>query len=191
MLGEITTPYQVGWYTRDQLFTRGDNLTPEQVLNHLLQDPIAADHLKKDLLIVNCYNKTYVPNWCEKLITIYNDTQSIDWLLNRRKSVFYKWYDDKVHLLRYMSDKSPINQSIAKLYEPIQYEYTYTDADQFVLQEFKKENVQKGSGLNIALSDVLYSSADNICSQLNNYLPQPVDTNWCKLAIETWKKRWI
>ena len=191
MLGEIVTPYQIGWYTRDQLFTRGDDLKAEQVRRHLLQDPLASEHLKQDLLIANCYNKTYVPNWCENLITIYNDSKSIDWLLNRRKSVFYEWHNDKVHLLRYMSDRSPINQSVQKLYNPIQYEYTYTDADEFVLQEFQKENIQKGPGLNIALSDILYNSSDFICDQLSDYLPKPVDAHWCKLALETWKKRWI
>ena len=191
LLGEPMTPYKVGWYTRDQLFTRGDDLTPRQVREHLMQDPVATEHLNKGLLIANVYNKTYVPSWCEKIVTIYNDSKSIDWILNRRKNILYEWHKDKVYMRRYMSTGSPVNQSIAKLYNPIQYEYTYTNADEFVLQEFEKENVQKGPGLNIALSDILYNSADKICSQLNDYLPEPVDNQWCIPAIETWKKRWV
>lgn len=188
---EIITPYYVGWYTRNQIFTRGDDLTVDQVRNHLLNDPLSRKHLLEGMLIANCYNKTYLPDWfsAEILITIYADSISKDWLLDRRSEIFYEWSDTEVKLLRYIPEKSPI-ADYSKLYDPVPYTYSYKDKKEFLELDFAKENVQPGPGLNLPLSNVLYGSVELLLKELNTVLPAPVNSDWCTQAIKTWRQRW-
>jgi RNAse (barnase) inhibitor barstar len=192
MNNEPQTPYDISWYTRNVMFTRGDNLTTKEVYAYLQKDSRAVSDLKQGKLLANGYQKPYIPTWFknEKLITIYNDQPSLAWLLNRRKEVFYKWFDNEVHLLRYKQESAPI-RSHAKLYDPTKHIYSYTDADKFVKQDFEKENVVPGSGLNISLSTVLSADLDSTWDLLDEYLTLPVNRHWCNIAMETWRSRWV
>ena len=192
MNNEPQTPYVTNWYTRNVIFDRGDTLTKEQVHTNLLADPLSRKHLSENKLIANVYQKPYIPDWAqdEKIITICADEESMPWLLNRRKQVFYKWQSTTVELLRYSPTGGPVYPH-AKNYDPIQYIYEYTDKDQFVSWDMQKEHITSGPGLNIKLSDLLRGDLNNIWDQIDEYLLQPIDRHWCNKLLNNWRQRWV
>ena len=111
MNNEPTTPYKIDWYTRNVIFDRGDDLTKEQAKEYLLECPLSRQHYEDNKLIVNVWQKPYIPKWAqdEKIITIVADEPSMPWLLERRRQVFYQWFDKEVHLLRYKPSILSIN----------------------------------------------------------------------------------
>ena len=191
MNNEPITPYDIKWYTRNVLFDRGDNLTKEQAHKYMIECKLTKKHLDKELLIANVWQKPYIPMWAkdEKIITIVTDEDSMPWLLERRKKVFYEWFDNKVHLLRYKPNASPIRPH-EKLYEPTPYIYKYKDANEFVREDIKKEIVTTGPGLNIMLSELLYGKLEYIWDSIDDYIEQPVNRNWCNKLMNTWRNRW-
>src|SRR5210317_2092828 len=96
MNNEPITPYDIKWYTRNVIFDRGDNLSKEQANEYLMACPSAKQHFNQNLLIANVWQKPYIPEWAkdEKIITIVTDEDSMPWLLERRKQVFYEWFDN-------------------------------------------------------------------------------------------------
>ena len=58
MKTETQPPYNIPWYTRQYPFTRGDNLTPQEVTENYMQDPTAKQHLLQNKLLANPSIKT-------------------------------------------------------------------------------------------------------------------------------------
>lgn len=192
MNNEPITPYDIKWYTRNVIFNRGDNLTKEQAHEYMIECELTKKHLDHKLLIANVWQKPYIPNWAkdEKIITIVPDKDSMIWLLERRKQLFYEWFDNEVHLLRYKPGTSPISPH-EKLYEPIPYIYKYSNANEFVRQDIKKEKIISGPGLNIMLSELLYGNLENIWDSIDEYIGEPVSRDWCNKLMHTWRDRWV
>ncbi len=189
---EPITPYDIKWYTRNAIFDRGDDLTKEQAHENLLKCSLSRQHYEEKQLIANVWQKPHIPNWAsdEKIITIVADELSMPWLLERRRHVFYEWFDNEVHLLRYKPTKSPIG-SHSKKYTPVEYRYPYTDADTFMRWDIEKETVTEGPGLNINLSSWLYEDLEPIWDQIDKYLTKPINRLWCNALMNTWRKRWV
>ena len=189
---EPQTPYNVSWYTRNPIFTRGDDLSLDEARTHLLNDKVANQHYQDNKLIAEVWHKSYIPAWAknEKIITICNDNDSISWLLNRRKKVFYKWFDKEVHLIKYIPKYAPIRDH-RKLYKPVQYIYPYDDADEFVKQHLAQEDIQNGPGLNVDLSAIINGDLEPVWDKVDAYLGKPVDRKWCNTFIDTWRQRWV
>lgn len=192
MNNEPITPYDIAWYTRNSMFDRGDNLTKEQVHTHLLEDPLSKKNLSENKLIANVWQKPYVPTWAEdeKIISIVTNNDSMEWLLARRKYVFYEWFDNEVHLLRYKPHASPI-RSHEKLYPATPYIFEYENADTFIKDDIKNEIITGGPGLNILLSELLYGDLEKIWDNIDEYIGEPVNRNWCNKLITTWRERWV
>lgn len=189
---EPITPYDISWYTRNALFDRGDNLTVQEAHKHLMQCNLSKKHYYENKLIANVWQKVHIPDWAkqEKIITICADKKCLPWLIERRKQVFYEWHEHEVHLLRYKNSKSPIG-SHAKLYEPIQNIYPYTDALDFVEKDMQKEIVTSGPGLNINLSTLLYEDLESTWNSIDEYIGKPIDRQWCNILMNTWRQRWV
>ena len=192
MNNEPLTPYDIKCYTRNAIFNRGDELTKEQAYTELLKCNLSKKHFKENKLIANVWQKPYIPEWAkdEKVITICVDEESMPWLLERRRSVFYEWHEKEVHLLRYKPSGSPIGAH-SKLYDPIQYAYEYTDADTFMRWDIEKEHVTNGPGLNIKLSNLLTGNLESIWDQVDEYLSKPINRQWCNILMQTWRNRWL
>ncbi len=192
MNNEPTTPYDIKWYTRNAIFTRGDDLNKEQAYKYLLTCEFSKKHLSENKLIANVWQKKHIPDWAkdEKIITICADKESMSWLLERRRNVFYEWFENEVHLLRYKPNASPIGEH-SKLYDPIQYVYEYEDAMNFIKEDIIKEHVTTGPGLNINLSDILKGNLEKIWDSIDSYLGQPINRNWCNKLMQTWRTRWV
>jgi hypothetical protein len=192
MNNEPQTPYVTNWYTRNVIFNRGDDFTKQQVKTHLLQDPLSKKHLSENKLIANVYQKPYIPDWArdEKIITVCADDESMPWLINRRKEVFYDWKGKTVELLRYSPTGGPI-YGHAKNYDPVKYIYQYTDQDKFVSWDMQKELITSGPGLNIKLSNLLNGNLEAMWDQIDDYLPLPINRAWCNILIQTWRNRWV
>ena len=189
---EPITPYNISWYTRNVLFNRGDNLTETEAYNNLLRCPLSKKHYDENKMIANVWHKPYVPTWANniKVITICCDNKTMPWLLQRRKEVFYEWYENEVHLLRYKSAKAPIGNH-AKLYEPIENIYPYTDALSFVKEDMQKEIITIGPGLNINLSTLLYEDLESTWDSIDEYIGEPINRKWCNTLMNTWRQRWV
>ena len=189
---EPITPYNISWYTRNALFSRGDNLTKEQAYEYLVECPLSKQHYTENKLIANVWQKPHIPNWAadEKIITIVADELSMPWLLERRRHVFYEWFETEVHLLRYKPTKSPIGKHSQK-FPTVDYRYSYTDAETFMRWDIEKEHVTVGPGLNIKLSSWLYEDLEPIWDQIDEYLTKPVNREWCNALMTTWRKRWV
>ena len=188
---EPQTPYDIGWYTRNQKWTRGDDLTHQEVDDFIDADPIAVGH--KGKYLANVWQKTYVPDWFkgQKLVTIQNDPDSRAWLLQRRKEVFYEWNKTRVENLRYKVGGGIPIKSYYKFFPATQSLFEYTDKDKFVLDEFNKENVDsQGEGVNLTLSTLLNDNMDIVWDKIDNYLGKPIDREWCNKVIQTWRERW-
>tara|TARA_R110000772_G_C13218801_1_gene431626 strand:+ start:92 stop:850 length:759 start_codon:yes stop_codon:yes gene_type:complete len=192
MNNEPITPYDIKWYTRNAIFDRGDNLTKAQAHDYLLECKLSKKHYNENKLIANVWQKPHIPTWAkdEKIITICADEDSIPWLLERRRQVFYEWFEKEVHLLRYKPSKAPIGPH-SKFYKPMQYVHEYTDADTFMRWDIKKEHVTSGPGLNIKLSDLLRGNLESIWDQVDEYLLQPINRQWCNKLMNTWRQRWV
>ena len=192
MNNEPITPYDISWYTRNAIFDRGDNLSKEQANEYLIKCPLSQQHLRENKLIANVWQKPYIPQWAsdEKIITIVADEPSMPWLLERRRNVFYEWFETEVHLLRYKPTKSPIGNH-SKKFSPVEYRYAYTDADSFMRWDIEKETVTEGPGLNINLSSWLYEDLEPIWDQIDKYLTKPINRSWCNALMNTWRKRWV
>tara|TARA_S200000501_G_C20640410_1_gene662968 strand:- start:113 stop:868 length:756 start_codon:yes stop_codon:yes gene_type:complete len=188
---EPQTPYDIGWYTRNEKWTRGDDLTHQEVDNFIDRDPISVSH--KGKYLANVWQKTYVPDWFrgQKLVTILNDPDSRAWLLQRRKEIFYEWNKNTVEHLRYKVGGGAPIKSYYKLFPTTQHLFEYTDKDKFVLDEFNKENINsEGEGVNITLSTLLNGNMDIVWDKIDNYLGKPLDRQWCNKVTQTWRERW-
>jgi len=192
MANEPTTPYDTKWYTRNVVFDRGDDLTETEAYNSLLTCELSKKHYNENKMIANVWHKPYIPTWAKsiKVITICSDNQTMPWLLQRRKEILYKWFENKVHLLKYMPSHAPVGNH-AKLYEPIQFERSYSNADEFVKEDIKKELVTNGPGLNINLSTLLYDDLEHTWDSVDAYLGKPINRKWCNILMDTWRQRWV
>ncbi len=191
MKTETQPPYRLPWYTRQYPFTRGDDLSPQQVSDLFLQDPVAKLHLAEGKLLANPWNKTYFPNWFKgKLLSIVSDDKSHDWLMERRKQVFYKFENGKAYLLRYRPDVIHNPHMIKKYSDHPQTEYNYTDENKFVEWDYH-DKISPGSGLNIMLSEILHSDPNSIWDRIDNLLGEPINRDWCTPALKTWRNRWV
>ena len=190
MKTETQPPYNIPWYTRQYPFTRGDNLTPQEVTENYMQDPTAKQHLLQNKLLANPWNKTYLPDWFNgKLLTIVSDENSHKWLMERRKQVFYRFKNGKAYLLRYMPDVIHNPDRLKMFKDHPQTEYDYTDQDKFVESDYH-DKMEPGKGLNITLTDVLNGDPNMIWDQIDALLEMPIDRNWCTPALNTWRNRW-
>tara|TARA_B100001093_G_scaffold373621_1_gene358598 strand:- start:5134 stop:5889 length:756 start_codon:yes stop_codon:yes gene_type:complete len=190
MKTETQTPYDLFWFTRQYPFSRGDNLTQDEVTTHLMKDQRAVTDLNNDKLLASIWNKTYLPNWFEgKLLSIVSDDDSHAWLMQRRKEVFYKFENGKAYLMRYMPEGIHNGHMVKQFSDQPQTIFDYTNEDDFVEWDYH-DKVSPGTGKNINLSDILYKDPDFIWDKIDNLLGSPINREWCTPALITWRQRW-
>lgn len=190
MKTEPQTPYNNKFFTRVHPFTRGDNLTPALVRTHIMQDPCAVKDLSYGKMLAGIWNKTYLPDWFDgKLLTIVSDTKSHNWLMQRRKDLFYVFKNGKAYNIRYMPEYIQYGNIAKKYNDGPQTEFDYTNELDFVEWHYT-EAVKPGLGTNIDLSDILWGEKNYLWDSIDSLLGASVNREWCNAALDTWRKRW-
>jgi len=190
MKTETPAPYKLDWYTRQYPFTRGDNLSKAKAQQLLLQENIVADEVNANRLIPMFYAKKHFPKWFSgKVISIVNDQDSKEWLLQRRKDIFYKHENNIVHKLRYIGDHIHNSDAISKYSDHPQTEFKCTNLTDFVKQDYD-EDILPGPGMNINLSNYLTWEPNKIWDTISPIVGE-VNREWCTPAIQEWRKYWL
>lgn len=191
MKTETQPPYKLSWFTRQPPFTRGDNLTRDQAETLFLEDPIIQNEIVNKRLIPIYYVKKYYPTWFQgKVITLVNDEYTTEWLMQRRKDVFYKVENSKVYKLRYMSEHINNSQNIKKFSDQPQTEFAQEEFNNILKQDFDVECLDPGPGININLNDYFTWDTNKLWDTVCPIVGE-VDRYWSNKAIKEWRKYWL
>ena len=194
MKTEIKMPYDFSWFTRQLPFTRGDDLNSEQCYQLAMQDPVAKDHIEQNKKIICYWHKPYIPQWFTgNVITIYDDEETHEWLMERRTKLFYRW-DEKnkiAYNLRFRPEGISNVKLLSKFSDNPQTEFSYIEKRDLVEKDYESEKISKGPGLNISLKTLLSEDPDSIWNRIDTLLEKPIDRNWANSAINTWRKHWV
>jgi hypothetical protein len=200
MKSEIKMPYKFDWYTRQLPFDRGDNLSNAEVLELVLQDPVANRHVSENKKLACQWNKPYLPQWFDgKALVVYCDKISEKWLLSRRKELFYEWKDSTVKLMRYRVEGIENKDMISKFTDGPATELDIKDPEQFLKDDYEQEKINVPVTTNlyrnktyVPLSFILDPQCwDQIWVNVELLLEDNIDRNWCNKVMKVWHQRWV
>lgn len=190
---EIMWPYNIDFYTRKLPFTRGDDLTSDQA-EKIFKEKNKA--IKK--YIVTPWTKPYIVDWFKgKIVAIINDKESINFLKNRRDTIFYEWQGNTVSykaLLRKYCPKERIHL-LGKFKDDPLVEKVFKNKEDFYQDEFYNNPTVKGLTqnqtdnrvvLNVPLSSLWLGSLDELIQNLNEQLKIKIPTEKAKWLINSW-----
>ena len=193
MRDESYPPYNISWFTRQLPFTRGDNLSTQEV-ERLFKENNRV--YKYDHLLTMHWHKPYFPEWFKgQSISIINDKDSLNFLKKRRDAIFYKWRDETVYLKRFLPvhiahgnfantfKDHPQTEKIFHSKEEFYKEEFYKDPEVFSL--FEKNNDTRVK-LNIDLSDFWNKSGSEIATKINEEFELDIDLKKADLLLDCW-----
>lgn len=184
-------PYQMSWFTRQKPFTRGDDLSIDQACENLLADTTIQKEIHANKLICVPYTKPYLPKWyTSKSIALVNDVASDEWLLQRRREVFYKIENNTVYKIRFLSKFIHNSHLVNKYNDQPQTDFPIQDFEELLVEDLEQEKVKAEFDININLSDFLTCDPNQLWDTVLP-LTGEVNRQWCTPALQTWRKFWI
>ncbi len=193
---ELEKPYSLSWFTRQLPFTRGLNLSKEEVNIEAAKEKIVNEAMCNGLHIPFWYTRTVNPSWFDGLsFGISADDSSKNWLIKRRKMLFYKIENENIIDLRFHHS----DPSRKKFYlnfdfkdDPISI-YKDKILDELVKEDFYKDKCDQPhiGDININLSDLLDQKKHKlIFEHMEKLIDAPLDRHWCEPALKRWTKIW-
>lgn len=183
---EPDADYKLTWLSRTYGIDRGDDLDVYEV-NHLLR---TDDKIKKiinnnEMLLIS-WNKITMPKWFDgKLIQIINDEESLSWLVNRRKKLFYVETSEGIIEVRYDSRYHPKPERNDRCVSSL-------PLDELVSKQFIAENIQPNSRAHqIQLSWLLNQQWNILFDCLENAVNDRIDREWCEQYLTDWHKKTV
>ena len=195
---EINQPYKLHWYSREMPYTRGDDLTVQEVNNNI--NTYNKNIHGKQLVLP--FTKVVYPKWfAGKIVKIVNDAESLNFLKARRDEIFYKWIDDhKVNFL--MRDPNYHDPKLRTLMK------SFTDTPPNIVsynskEDFYNENFYHNKEIlfyanpssdqrvvaHINLSDIMKNNFELIIEQLQEGLQIDIDNSRAKIIFNHWQKQ--
>tara|TARA_A100001011_G_scaffold231016_1_gene239091 strand:- start:1825 stop:2598 length:774 start_codon:yes stop_codon:yes gene_type:complete len=193
---EINQPYKLHWYSREMPYTRGDDLTVEQV-NYNIK---THNSNIQDKQIVLPFTKVVYPQWFGgKIIKIVNDKNSLNFLKARRDEIFYKWIDDH-HVNFLMRDPNYHDPKLRKLMR------SFTDTPPNIVhyrskEDFYNENFYKNKEIlfystpsedhrivaHINLNNIIENNYNLIINQLEESLKIRIKKSRAIIIFDNWQ----
>lgn len=184
-------PYNISWFVRQYPFTRGLDLSTDQVDSIVSQDPVLSDADNKIALIHYC--RVENPQWFKgKTFTIAATSQSKDWLYKRRKQLFYTVENNKLIDRRYQP-KNVLQEKYKqqKFTDTIKYEFDIAETKNVLDSSFEKERCMDYDTDCITIDQLLDSSQHSqVMDIMEQKLDSAIDRVWTKLALKTWANIW-
>jgi len=192
---ESHRPYNLTWFTKQLPFERGLNLTKDKAYQEAIKEENICDCIKKNLHIPFRYTRIDNPLWfVGKIFSISIDETTKNWLLKRRKMLFFKIENDLIIDLRFHAsnpNRKFHSQLDYKDDPPISLEGK--KLDDVVYEDFYKNYCDRPhiGDQNITVSDILNVDHHQlIFDKMENLLQSQLDRNWCVPALKRWAEIW-
>jgi len=192
MKDEPHWPYDLSWYSRQLPFSRGDDLSTQEVERLFNENNETYDNH----LLTMAWNKPYFPKWFTgQVVSIVNDKDAITFLKKRRDAFFYQWDGDVVLLKRFIPAYIVNGQLVSKFKDHPQTEKTFKNKEEFYKEEFYgnpevfslfEKNSDPVVKLNINLSDFWNRSGSDIAKDINEALRLDIDLEKADLLMDSW-----
>jgi len=193
MKNEPHFPYKLDWYTRQLPFTRGDNLTEEEVQKNFNK------HNKSNLdkVLVMPWFKPYLPKWFKgRVLRILNDKHSMEWLKQRRDEIFYHWDGNTVYKKRWIPEEIANDNLATKFSDNPEWKEVFESKDIFYQKEFFQHpevrlmcvhDSDPRIKLEINLSDLLNKDGDLMAIECNRAFGLDIDLPKAKYLLDSWR----
>ena len=176
---EPDSEYKLAWLARTHGIIRGDDLARHEVIEKLKDE----DLLNKGQLIIP-WTKAEMPSWfSDTLVQIINDRSSFDWLIARRKKLFYMKrkqgtievrYDSRYHTRPDRNDRCVNELDIDSL------AFLQTHAETYPINPVAYQ---------IPLSQIITKKWDQVLDILEQATGSPLDRVWCTEYLTAWHKQ--
>lgn len=191
---ESNKPYKLSWFTKQLPFTRGLGLTKEEAYNQAIKEKIICDAIKNNFYIPFRYTRIDNPIWFNgKSFSISSDNDTKNWLLKRRKMLFYKIKNDLIIDLRFHQSNPNKKYHSHMKYDDDPKIFFKGDLDTIAQEDFYNNNCdQPHTGDHtIKISDMLdLKKHKEIFQDMENLVQEPLDRNWCVPALKRWTEIW-
>jgi|TARA_R110000823_G_C15884025_1_gene495359 hypothetical protein len=178
---EPDAPYKFPWMTRTPGVTRGDDLKRHDVLKLLEEDNL----INEDKLIVT-WTKPYLPAWYnDTVIQIVVDEQSLPWLIERRKKVFYiesaQGTIEVRHDKRYATKPEYCEHCVSEL-----------NIDDLAFLQTHEELIPvNDQAHHVQLKDIINKNWNPVFNTLEQAANSVIDRQWCKEYLDAWHNQII
>lgn len=197
ILYEPRFPYDLSYFTRQLPMTRGDDLTKQESRQKFYE--LNPDQtFDPDKYIMLQWHKPYLPNWFDgKVITLVNDSASIDWLKKRRDKCFYEWNGDEVTHKRFHPDYIPGKKLAEKYFDTTNVYETYANKQEFYKKYFYEDVEVQGliepipeyeNRLKINVSDLLFKDTKTLLKPVCDFIESNMDIDKASYIHDKWKK---
>ena len=193
MKNEPHFPYKLNWFTRQLPFSRGDELTDEEVQKHFTEQ----NKINADQILIMPWFKPYLPKWFRgRVLRILNDKDSMDWLRKRRDDIFYRWDGNTVYHKRWMPEEIANNSLATKFSDNPEWEEVFESKDVFYEKEFFNHpevspmcahDPDTRIKLEINLSDLLKKDSQAMVMECNRAFGLDIDLSKAKYLIDSWR----
>ncbi len=181
---EPDSDYKLGWLSRTHGVDRGDNLEISEVDRLLQTDDKIKKIIDRDEMILVAWNKLKMPQWFDgKLIQIINDEESLSWLMNRRKRLFYVNTEEGIIEVRYDSRYHPRPERNDRCVSSVPLE-------ELVSKQLAEETIIPNPVAHqIQLSWLLNQQWNILFDCLENAVKDSIDRAWCEQYLTAWHKK--
>lgn len=183
---EPDAEYKLDWLSRTHGIHRGDDLNMNEVEGLLQIDDNIKKIINNDKMLLVSWTKIILPRWFDGiLVQIINDEESLSWLEDRRKKIFYVGKEEGIIEIRYDSRYHTRPERNDRCVSEL-------PLDELVSKQLKEENIIPNNfATQIQLSWLLTKEWGKIFDSLEGAINDTVDRTWCEQYLTSWHKKMV
>jgi len=173
--------YRLPWLSRSFGIERGYDLSKDTVNELVADDELLTSRIQNgERILVSCTHDK-LPNWFKgTLIQIVNDDESIDWLMARRRRLFYYTTQQGIIETRYDARFNTKPERDDRC-------ITHTPLDILVSEQIRKETFYiEPDSVHINLSWLVKGQIDLILKTMEDGIEDNLDRDWCERYLRAW-----